>query len=278
VSMLLAGDGGDEIFGGNERYRIDRVYARYHRLPAIVRRGLLEPVLLGLPDRGPGLLGRAQRYIRRANLPNPARFYSWEFFVARHAAELLAPDFLAVINREGPSAVVRAHFDRARGASELNRLLYLDLKITIGDNDLFKVVRTAEVAGMDVRFPLLDAPLVDYTATLPARFKVRGLEKRYLFKRAFRELLPPEILAKRKHGFGVPTSIWLESHPAFRAFARDTLLSARARQRGYFRLAALERLFDLHTMDGTAYYGDLLWTVLMLELWHQRHVDGAVAA
>lgn len=98
-----------------------------------------------------------------------------------------------------------------------------------------------------------------------------------IFKRAFRTLLPPEILAKRKHGFGVPTSEWLKSHPEFRALARDTLLSARARQRGYFRPGALEQLFERHATDGTAYYGDLLWTVLMLELWQRRRVDGAAA-
>ena len=94
VSRLLAGDGGDEIFGGNERYRTDRIFARYSSLPAALRHGLLEPVLLGLPAGVPGILGRAQRYIRRANIPNPRRFYSYEFHVAQNAAEMLEPSFL----------------------------------------------------------------------------------------------------------------------------------------------------------------------------------------
>lgn len=278
ITWLLAGDGGDEIFGGNERYRTDRLFARYHRIPAVLRRGLLEPVLLRLPDGGPGLVGRVQRYIRRANLPNPWRFYSYEFFFAQEADWLLSPDFCAAVDLEEPLAIVRAHYDWTQPTSELNRLLYLDLKLTIGDNDLLKVTRTAELAGVGVRFPMLDPPLVEFTATWPVDFKVRGLEMRYLFKHAFQALLPPEILAKRKHGFGVPTSDWLKNHSGFEALARETLLCPRTRQRGYFRPGALEELFRRHATDSTPYYGEILWTVLMFELWHRQHLDGAVAA
>ena len=194
---------------------------------------MLEPALAALGERGPRPLRRVQRYVRRAAIPNPRRFYSYEFFFAQEGQSLLAPGFLAAAGASTPWQVLEEHFERAgAGASELNRLLYLDLKLTIGDNDLLKVTRTAERAGIGVRFPLLDVPLVELTAALPARFKVRGLEKRYLFKHAFRSLLPAEILAKRKHGFGVPTGLWLRTHPRFQALARDTLLSpARAAAR-----------------------------------------------
>jgi len=278
VTHLLAGDGGDEIFGGNERYRTDRIFGSYSRVPAVLRQGLLEPVLLSLPATVPGVLGRAQRYIRRARIPNPRRFYSYEFFVAQHAHDLLHPDFRRAIAVEAPWAAIEEHFHRLRASSELNRLLYLDLKLTIGDNDLLKVTRTAELAGVTVRFPLLSLALVEFTGTLPADFKVRGFEKRYLFKRAFRSLLPSETLAKRKHGFGVPTADWLKTHPGFRELARDTLLSPRAVQRGYFRPGALENLFALHATDSTPFYGDILWAILMLELWHRSHIDRTVAA
>jgi asparagine synthase (glutamine-hydrolysing) len=274
VDWLLAGDGGDEIFGGNERYRTDRIFARYHRIPAILRRALIEPVLFTLPDGDASLVGRAQRYVRRANLPNPRRFYSYEFFVAQEARRLLSPDFLAVIDIEAPQAILQGYYDRVQAMAELNRLLYLDLKLTIGDNDLLKVTRTAELAGVNVRFPLLEQPLVEFTGTWPSHFKVRGLEKRHLFKQAFRPLLPPETLAKRKHGFGVPTSAWLKTHPGFQSLAREALLSPRANQRGYFRSGAIEELFGRHAADSTPYYGGILWRILMLELWHQRHLDG----
>jgi len=166
-----------------------------------------EPVLRNLGDRVPRVVDRARRYVRRANLPNPRRFYSWEFLMAQEAAGLLDPDFRASVDAAEPYAVLQGHYDRPRATSELNRLLYLDLKLTIGDNDLLKVTRTAEMAGVAVRFPWLDRALIEFTGTWPAGFKVRGLEKRYLFKRAFQTLLAPETLAKRKHGFGVPTSV-----------------------------------------------------------------------
>ncbi len=272
VRRLLAGDGGDEIFGGNERYASDRVFARYHRLPAFARQSLLEPVLGMLP--AVGVVGKAQRYVRRAKLSTPRRLYSYAFFLAQAGRDLLAPELLAAVDADGPWRIVEGHFHRARATSELNRILYVDIKITLGDHDLVKVTRTAERAGVGVRFPLLDRPLVEFTGSLPADFKVRGLEKRYLFKRAFRSLLPAEILAKRKHGFGIPTSDWLRRHPGFRDLARETLLSPWARTLGYFRPGALERLVGLHESDATPYYGDQLWTVLMLHLWHRRHVEG----
>lgn len=277
VTRLLAGDGGDEIFGGNERYRMDRIFGRYGRLPRVLRRGLLEPLLLSLPDRVPHILSRARNYIRRANIPNPRRFYSYEFYVAQNVQDVLHDEFIRDVAADAPWTILEGHFRRVRADAELDRLLYLDLKLTIGDNDLLKVTRTAGLAGVGVRFPLLALPLVEFTGTLPPHFKVRGLEKRYLFRRAFRTLLPPETLAKQKHGFGVPTAEWLKNHRGFRELARDTLLSPRAAQRGYFRAGAIESMFALHATDSTPYYGDILWAILMLELWHRCHVDRAGA-
>jgi asparagine synthase (glutamine-hydrolysing) len=114
---------------------------------------------------------------------------------------------------------------------------------------------------------------VEFMATVPARLKVRGLQKRYLFKRAFADLLPPEILAKPKHGFGVPVSAWLKTDPGWAALAREALTSRRARERGWLARGAAERLFKLNAGDPTPFYGDILWTALMLELWAQRHLD-----
>jgi asparagine synthase (glutamine-hydrolysing) len=275
VRVLLAGDGGDEIFGGNERYRRNSILARYHRIPAWLRHGLVEPIVRRFPAETLDLRGKARRYVERASLPNPERFYSSEFFVRQNRGWLLHPDFQAATTPNRPLEIARGHFETATARAELNRLLYVDLKITLADNDLFKVVRTAEAAGVGVRFPLLDHPLVELMATLPASYKVRGSEKRVVFKQAFRELLPRETLAKVKHGFGLPTSEWLKRHPGFRELGRDLLLSSRSLQRGYFAPGAVAELFRLHEADRTPFYGDVLWTLLMLELWHERH--GAAA-
>jgi asparagine synthase (glutamine-hydrolysing) len=275
MRVLLAGDGGDEIFGGNERYRRDRILARYHLIPAWLRHRLLEPMVQRFPAEAANLQGKARRYVERASLPNPDRFYSTEFFVNQNRQWLLHADFRAATAPDWPLEVARNHFAAAAATNELNRLLHVDLKITLGDNDLFKVVRTAEAAGIGVRFPLLDHPLVELMGTLPATYKVHGTEKRYLFKQAFRPLLPPQILAKVKHGFGLPTSDWLKSHRGFRELGRDLLLSTRSRERGYFARGAVEELFRLHEADHTPFYGDVLWTLLMLELWYRHHGEAS---
>jgi len=271
VRVLFAGDGGDEIFGGNERYRREGILSRYRLIPAWLRHGVVEPIVRRFPAESPALTGKARRYVERASLPNPDRFYSTEFFVNQNRHWLLHPDFQAATTPDWPLRVARGHFEAASGAGELNRLLHVDLKITLADNDLFKVVRTAEAAGIGVRFPLLDHSLVEFMATLPPGYKVRGTEKRYIFKEAFGGLLPPEILAKVKHGFGLPTSDWLKAHRGFRELGRDLLLSSRSRQRGYFVPGAVEELFRLHETGHTPFYGDILWNLLMLELWHERH-------
>jgi len=273
--MLLAGDGGDEIFGGNERYRRDRILARYNLMPGWLRHGLVEPIVRRFPAETLDLRGKARRYVERASLPNPERFYSSEFFVRQNRRWLLHPDFQAVTTPDRPLEIARGHFEAAAAKAELNRLLHVDLKITLADNDLFKVVRTAEAAGIGVRFPLLDHPLVELMATLPASYKVRGSEKRFVFKQAFRDLLPRETLAKVKHGFGLPTSEWLKRHRGFRELGRDLLLSSCSLKRGYFAPGAVEELFRRHEADRTPFYGDVLWTMLMLELWHQRHGDAS---
>jgi asparagine synthase (glutamine-hydrolysing) len=273
MRLLLAGDGGDEIFGGNERYRREQILARYMMLPAPVRHGLIEPLLRAIPPAGLSPLGKAQRYVERATTPNPDRFYGSEFFVVQQRERLLHADFLGSVRPEWPLEIARRHYGSPATSDELNRLLYVDLKITLGDNDLFKVTRAAELAGVSVRFPMLDHPLVEALATLPSQYKIRGGEKRYLFKRAFAGLLPAEILSKVKHGFGLPISEWLKSHAGFRELLGDTLLSERCRNRGYFAVGALEDLVALHRKATSPYYGDILWTLLMLELWHRAHGD-----
>jgi asparagine synthase (glutamine-hydrolysing) len=273
VEVMLAGDGGDELFGGNERYQTERKYGLYDALPSYVRRGLIEPLAVSLPSFG--LAGKARRYIGRLAKGNPERYFQWLLLQA------FAPE--AVLDRtvrNGRSsadllAIPRAHYKNAPAHSELNRLLYIDIKMTLGDNDLPKVVRAAELAGVNVRFPYLDHPLADFSGRLPVQLKVRGFEKRYLFKKAMAGLLPEAILRKKKHGFGLPIGMWLKQHPLWRGFAQDILLEPRTYQRGYFQRSFVEDLFRKMDGDNSTYYGDLLWLFMMLELWHRYHIESA---
>lgn len=273
VKVILGGDGGDELFGGNERYRVHQIYDLYQRVPRCLR-NLLEPALFAMPTEG-AFIGKAKAYIQRSNTPNPERYCRWRLLQTYSSHEVLG-DTMPPVNGD-TLAAVRAHYQAAQAVSELNRLLYVDVNVTLGDEDLPKVVRTAEKVGIAVRFPYLQHSLAEFSGRLPAHLKVRGLEKRYLFKRAMRGFLPRQILKKKKHGFGLPVGVWLKTDPRLRSMARDVLLSPIAYQRGYYRRQFVEKLFSTLEQDDSPYFGDLLWVFLALELWHCRHAVGAAS-
>ncbi len=272
VRLLLGGDGGDEIFGGNERYRKDRVFDLYHRAPRVLR--TLAEATLGVAggvDWRP--VNRIRNFIRRGSLPNPERFYTDDAFASECFEELLSPELRAEVDRGESLDLLRQTFDAAPAKSELNRLLYMDLQHAIADCDLVKVGRASKMAGVAVSYPYLDPDLVAFTGRLPAQGKVRGFEKRYLFKKAMAGVLPPEILAKRKQGFGLPVSVWLREHPGFRELVHDVVFSPRAQSRGYFDMPHVRTRLERHEKGAWDHSGEI-FLLLMLELWHTAHVDG----
>jgi asparagine synthase (glutamine-hydrolysing) len=273
VTHLLAGDGGDELFGGNARYADDAVFQHYSSLPAALR-FLIEPVVsttarwMSFPA-----LQKAVSYVRRSNIPVPDRYFSYSLISNQRRDELFSSDFIAAVKTHDPLEPARAHFLGAPARSALNRWLYLDLKITISDNDIRKVTSMSRLAGVETRYPLLNPDLAEFSGRIPTNLKVKRSRLRYLFKKAMRDLLPPEIIKKSKHGFGLPYSVWLGAHKRLHDFTFDVLSSARCRQRGYLRPGLLNCLWSQYESVHRGYYGEIIWTWLMLELWHVMHAD-----
>ncbi len=277
VTHLLAGDGGDELFGGNVRYVDDRVFQQYHSIPLWLRRFCIEPaVSTGSALTHVRFFDRASRYIRRSNINVPDRLFSYSLLSSVPGADLFTPDFVASIDGHDPLAPARYHFQTAPAHDDLNRWLYLDMKITIADNDLRKVTVMSRLAGVTARYPMLEPALAEFTGTVPADLKVRKNQLRYLFKKAMSGILPPEIISKSKHGFGLPYCVWLGEHKPLQDFTFDVLGSTRSRQRGYFRPDLLEWLWSQYKAVHQRFFGDLLWMFMMLELWHVNQHDGAI--
>ena len=272
VDVLLAGDGGDELFGGNERYLTDKLFEAYHRVPRLLRKGLVEPALACVPLRN-GLVGMARSYVRRCNLPQPERFFSYNLLLANPSEEVFEQDFLQQLGDYSVLEIPSQYYWQGPAQDPLDRLLYVDVKMTLGDNDLLKVTRMSELAGIRPRFPFLDRAVAEFSGLIPAHLKVKGSQKRYLFKRAFRELLPAEVIQKKKHGFGIPVAAWMTSDRRMRELTHDVLLSSRTYERGYIRRSFVEDLFHKHETEDTVFYGDTLWTFLVLELWFRQFVD-----
>jgi asparagine synthase (glutamine-hydrolysing) len=272
MHTLLAGDGGDELFAGNSRYADDKRFALYWSLPSWLRRGVIEPLSGLLPANG-GRLSLPRKYIRRALIPNPRRIFSYNFFLNTRPEEIFEPDFLAQAQSDSWMEIANGHFRSAQASSELNRLLYMDTKIILADNDLRKVTGTAELAGVRVRYPLLDYRLAELSGRIPTELKLKGFEKRYIFKKAMQAILPHAILYKKKHGFGVPLGRWLLQDQQLHGLMRDLLCDVRTRQRGYFRPAFFEEILRLHREDHVGFYGEIIWHLLALEIWHRQHYD-----
>ncbi len=275
VSVLYAGDGGDELFAGNERYATQRLFDWYQKIPVWCRRRVAEPWVFFLADRTRHkLLLKAKKYIQRANIPYPERLTSYGVLRIIPMAEMFDDSLLDTIGRGyDPYAPVGEHYYQAPARSELDRQLYVDLKLAISDNDLLKVTRMAAAAGVTVRFPFLDHRLSEFAAKIPAEIKMPGRELRRFFKNAYADLLPLEMRTKTKHGFGLPIPYWLKTDLKLKEMMYDLLLSPVSVQRGYFKREALERLVDRHRNDQTSFYGTVIWNLMVIELWHRHHWD-----
>jgi asparagine synthase (glutamine-hydrolysing) len=273
IKVMLAGDGGDEIFGGNARYAKQKVFELYWQLPAWARQSLIEPLSGALP--GVGLLRKAKSYVEQARIPLPDRLETYNFLHREPMDQILMPDFLAQIQANQPEALLREVYDRTETHSFINRMLHLDLKFTLADNDLRKVTRACALAGVAVRYPLLDEALAAFSAELTPDEKVHGQYLRYFFKKTLADFLPREIIDKSKHGFGLPFGLWMQTHPELRALANDSLSTLR--KRGIVQPAYIDRLLDQHRGGHASYYGVMIWVLMMLEQWLAQHGHAAPA-
>jgi asparagine synthase (glutamine-hydrolysing) len=274
LELLLAGDGGDELFGGNERYAKQLVFERYGQIPAPLRKGLLDPAIGAAARITRGFpIGKAHSYIEQANVPLPDRLQSYNFLHRHDPADVFAPELLARVERSVPLQSLRAEYAAPKTASAVDRMLFLDWKFTLHDNDLIKVNTVCDLAGVRVAYPMLDQSLIDFSLRLPGDWKVRDGQLRWFYKRAMAGFLPSEILQKTKHGFGLPFGVWTRTHAGLQRMSVECLQSLGAR--GYFRNEFLRDVQRMHAEGHAAYYGELVWILMVLELWLQRHMPNA---
>lgn len=274
VTVALSGDGGDEVFGGYQRYSLDKLARLYGYVPSVIRTQVVDRIAdrmdisRAVPIEANYALG-LRRLKQVMATPDSASILRWgSFFTEAMKADLYQPDFKAETN--SPDLLGQT-FHRSDARSLTGRTLYTDTLHYLPDNGLVKTDRMSMANSLELRAPLIDVKLVEFAARLPDHFKVNGLKRKVLFKKAFADKLPPGWEKRPKRGFEVPVSLWMRDQ--LYEMAQDTLLNPQAATRAWFRPDAIQAMLSAHRARQED-HGRRLWALLILELWIQ-HANSA---
>ncbi|MBK7803599.1 MAG: asparagine synthase (glutamine-hydrolyzing) [Chloracidobacterium sp.] len=274
VTVALNGDGGDESFAGYERYMAMEVAELYRRIPRILRRTLIEGPIRMLPtsEIKKTRVRDVQRFLISANESRKERYARWMSAIKPTAklALLYSDEMNARVGEHNAAAVLDEWFDRAGDLGLLDATLLAD-QMTYLPNDLLVKVDIATMANsLEARSPFLDHKVIEFAASLPESLKMNRFRPKYLLKKVAARLVPPEVVYRRKMGFGVPIAHWFRGE--MKDFVRDVLLSPASLSRGVFRPETIEMYIDQH-IRGEVDHATPIWTLLMLELWYRRFID-----
>ena len=272
VKVVLTGEGADELLAGYGKYPRSLVNwhaaAAYGRLPRPVRQWIADRAVSRLPKKLRRYADRSFLTVERT--PEAMFFDNFAAIGLARQRTVLNGGFAAADASQAYGSS-RAHFDRLNGESTtLDRILYTDLKTYLVEL-LMKQDQMSMAASIESRVPFLDHKLVEFAAALPARLKLRGLTTKWILRQAVRTILPPSILSRPKMGFPVPFAVWMRG--PWSTVARDVLLDRKTQQRGIINPAGVEALLGAH-VSGQAEGGDVLWSLLNLELWYRTYIDG----
>jgi asparagine synthase (glutamine-hydrolysing) len=268
VTVVLTGDGGDEIFGG---------YTRYEREVAIQRIPQLVRSMLGL---GSSLMPEGMRGKKRFNMMRRdlATRYARTFtpFPVGSRAAMYTPEFAALVQQHNSYQWLSDMFQTAPRGDIITQLQYVDVRSYLTDDILVKVDKASMFNSIETRSPLLDQQLAEYVASLQPTIRVRNGVLKSLLKKVAADLLPAEILHRPKQGFGVPIKHWFRGE--LTGYAHDLLDSPRAQQRGIFQPQFIRNLLQSHAGTTLVNHSDAIWALLCLELWFQAYMDGDTTA
>ena len=265
VTVVLSGDGGDELFAGYDRYVPHAQVTRFDTLPLPGKR-----TLAGLAARTLPHGARGQRFLRHVAGDEESRYIESVSFFGPDDRDALFDRGFQAHGAMAPEDRMRARFAHVRHLPLVSRMMQVDFGTYLPDDVLTKVDRMSMAHSIESRVPLLDHHLAEFAMRLPVALKLRDGQRKYLLKRVAARLLPSALLHRRKQGFGVPLGVWFRGK--LRSAFQDVLLSPRARQRGYFQAREVQRLLDEH-LTGRRDHDFRLWQLLMFELWHRKYLD-----
>lgn len=266
VNKMLAGDGGDELFAGNERYAKQKVFEHFHQAPgwlqALPRAVFTNSLVSKLP-----VCKKVASYINQADIPLPGRLETYNFINQFGHQSMFDEAFLSKVDINQPAEQQKARYQECSSDHPVDRMLYLDWKFTLADNDLVKVNKMCELAGVEVVYPLLDKSVVDFSCEVPAEVKLPGGKLRDFYKKACTGFLADDTLTKSKHGFGLPFGIWMKQNETLKTLTIECL--SVFRKRNIIKPSLIDDALKAHESVHASYYGELIWIMVVLELWLQ---------
>ena len=277
VTVALNGDGGDESFAGYERYVADKLADYYRRVPPFIREGIIRRVVDTLPHstNRRNFFRRLKRFLKGISEPPERRYVRWIcFFDNEMKGDLYTPSFKD-LNRELDSVDLTVKwYERADAEQFLDRTLFVDVMSYLPEDLLVKVDIASMAHSLEARSPFLDHKVMEFAALLPPNLKLRGMETKFLLKDTLSDIVPQEILQRKKMGFGVPLDVWFRND--LKEMAYDVLLDQKSIERGYFRKEYVLQMLDDHVSKRYD-HSYRIWALLFLELWHRMFIDGTVS-
>lgn len=273
VTVVLSGDGGDEIFGGYETYMAQNFDRFYQWLPARLRQQALPALMARVPPQPAkkGLINKAKRFVEGGALPASLQHTRWMMFMNDgDKASLYRPDLRSEINGLTPRSVIEQYFQQVPQLDPLAQQQYVDVKTYLVDNILTKVDRMSMAASLEARVPLLDHRVVEFAMSLPAHLKLNRGQTKIILRRAMATRLPAMVLNKPKQGFSIPLKHWLRG--PLRPMMTDLLSTGNVRRRGYFQPQCVSQWISEHLAE-RANHSHRLWALMVFELWQQEVLD-----
>jgi len=269
VTVALNGDGGDENFAGYLRYNIYKSLYYYHKIPVFLRKIFIKElgklaakiIFYNSPRQE-----KAIRFLERLEEKPEKRYLQTICYFNEEQKQIL---WRANLYNESYK-ILKEKFDQSQVKDILDRVLFADINSYLPDDLLVKADIASMAHSLEIRSPLLDHQFLELTAKIPSNLKLRGQKNKYIFKNALKNILPKEILNRKKMGFGVPLEHWFRKE--LKDYVKEILLSQKAIERGLFNKNYIEKLIADH-QTGRANYANHLWALLTLEHWFRQYFD-----
>ncbi|HQU73287.1 MAG: asparagine synthase (glutamine-hydrolyzing) [Calditrichaeota bacterium] len=265
VTVVLSGDGGDELFAGYRRYQRSGQLDKYRRIPEWSRKLLLSPVANALPLNFPG----RNLAVDIASDPDGWKNLGVYPYIKN---QLYSSDMRHKLRNFEISFDLFPQLRQLDGLHPLSQQQYLDFKLYLPDDIMVKVDKMSMACSLETRAPLLDYTIAEFSAKLPPEWQLEGSNGKAFLKKVLQRYVPERVFTKPKQGFDIPKRHWFKNE--LKSYTRDILLSDSARQRGYLKFDLVEKILNDHE-QGTRDYQVWIWNLLNFELWHRTFMDPA---